>query len=82
MAYGPDEDDNAIHDEMLLRFKSISCVRLPTVELEEGESFGYPAWQRYQRFLEGLMIEPEPWIRQQPDPDPAATGSRSGCCRI
>ena len=28
------------------------------------------------------IVHGEPWIRQQPDPDPAATGSRSGFCRI
>ena len=52
MAYGPDENDSAIGDEMYLRFKNITCVGFPIVELEEGESFGYPVLQRYPRFLE------------------------------
>jgi len=55
MAWGSSTDDDAIREEMTMRFKEIVCVGLPTMELHENETIGYEVLKRYPRFQEGLM---------------------------
>jgi len=47
------EDDETIED-LNTRFKSITCIGIPMVQVGEGEEFGYSAIQRYPRFVQGL----------------------------
>ena len=53
-AWGSSPEEDAIREQMTMRFKEIVCIGLPTMELEENEHVGYEVLKRYPRFQEGL----------------------------
>lgn len=74
LAWGQSDEDDLTIAEMNLRFKSITCVGLPLVHLEEGEQFGYGVIKRYPRFVNGLKKLSNKLIIESKDPKEVKIG--------
>ena len=74
LAWGQSDEDDLTIAEMNQRFKSISCVGLPLVHLEEGEQFGYGVIKRYPRFINGLKKLTNKLINESKDPKEVKIG--------